>query len=610
MAMSRHTLPIGEHSAAPRSGQSLASAVGRLSSDSGRSGVEPPGSDPVPAHGFTALPSAVEACQSRSDENIVINEQPSIAQPQSAGSARAVRPASIAQGSIAVRYGGLGLRHGFVPLPVSLHRNRRPLGLTASLLDLITVLLSCGGGREYPHPSIAWLGVQLGVDERTVQRRIGRLIDLGHLVVFPRRTVAGRQGANAYDLQPLLAQAETLDAQETSARECRWGGVAAASPIVERRDLDPMEVPPTPTAEPAGRVLSRETPPTRGTPAGERSTCFPKQVTVPWPTPEQVSDDPGPAARLALAPVLAPILDRYQDPAPAAALGQFAGLQQRYHLAPQAFALALAEAVRQLEERLEAVQQAVLGHVRRPVAYLYAVLAQLLAERAAPVPIPPQAEPTAAARVRTAVTRLAAELGAPQPISCGNQAVKLYRQSSMAPAAFWSLLREAACQTRRCTIRTTKNDGTPNAMPLFFTILKRLLDAPAGPTTSHGPMRQTQSREHERAGRAPAPAPPIIEDHSIWRGVLEELRVIMTPTNFLRCLATRVVGQSGDLLQVAVPSGLEMYWFDTHIRRRVEEAVAARGHAGIRVQFVVAPAVPGPASTSQIEEGFPAMAIR
>ncbi|HVA91372.1 MAG TPA: hypothetical protein VNL71_16175, partial [Chloroflexota bacterium] len=77
----------------------------------------------------------------------------------------------------------------------------------------------------------------------------------------------------------------------------------------------------------------------------------------------------------------------------------------------------------------------------------------------------------------------------------------------------------------------------------------------------------------------------------------------MTPANFARCLATHVVGQDGDLLQVSVPSTLELHWFDTRIRRRVEEAVAARGHSTVRIQFVIT----HPARTStylnRVQEG-------
>jgi len=51
------------------------------------------------------------------------------------------------------------------------------------------------------------------------QGRVSRLVALSHLVVSQRPTVVGRQGANAYDLQPLLAQASALDAQDACASD-------------------------------------------------------------------------------------------------------------------------------------------------------------------------------------------------------------------------------------------------------------------------------------------------------------------------------------------------------------------------------------------------------
>ena len=45
--------------------------------------------------------------------------------------------------------------------------------------------------------------------------------------------------------------------------------------------------------------------------------------------------------------------------------------------------------------------------------------------------------------------------------------------------------------------------------------------------------------------------------------------------------------EDGDRLQVSVPGPLERHWFDTHIRRRVEEAVVACGHPTMRIQFVI-----------------------
>jgi len=75
----------------------------------------------------------------------------------------------------------------------------------------------------------------------------------------------------------------------------------------------------------------------------------------------------------------------------------------------------------------------------------------------------------------------------------------------------------------------------------------------------------------------------------------------MTPANFARCVATRVVGQDGDLLQVAAPSALELHWFDIRSRRRVEEVAAASDHMNVRIHFVSAPAPSTRTEQVQIE---------
>lgn len=59
MAMSRHTLPMGEHSARLQSSQSITAAADRIVAGSDASDVKVHGTDPVPARGFTALPNAV-----------------------------------------------------------------------------------------------------------------------------------------------------------------------------------------------------------------------------------------------------------------------------------------------------------------------------------------------------------------------------------------------------------------------------------------------------------------------------------------------------------------------------------------------------------------------
>jgi chromosomal replication initiation ATPase DnaA len=47
-----------------------------------------------------------------------------------------------------------------------------------------------------------------------------------------------------------------------------------------------------------------------------------------------------------------------------------------------------------------------------------------------------------------------------------------------------------------------------------------------------------------------------------------------------------VLDHAGDVVQVAAPNQFERQWFETQLRRRVDEALGARGFAGVRVLFV------------------------
>jgi hypothetical protein len=415
---------------------------------------------------------------------------------------------------------------------------------------------------------MAELAARLGVRERTAQRRLARLLALGYLRRVRRADETGADLANGYDLRPLWQRLDELDEGDDQT----GGRVTVVSPLIKRdlRDLDPRKDPPTPIVSKTGMTADNE----RGTPttgASERSAGEGNE-----PASEVDNTD-----RAAMASLLAPILAAYQEAHPAAAVGQFLGLRQRYKLDLPAFAQALGQARRRVDERLAAAGE--LGPVKRPVAYLYAALAQDLAA-AAPAGNTCEVEPEPEAQLRAAMLRLAVQLGAPRPSSAASRILRLFRRSGLTPAVFWTRMRQAAGELRQCAIQVRGQDGEPNGLPLFLAILQRII---AGRRRPGGTQAGTRRDRGASGQPVAAEAPAVNEAHPVWRAVLEYLRGVLTRENFTRCLATRVAGQEGAVLRLAVPSQFEQAWFTRQLGRHVQGALAERGHAGVEVVFVV-----------------------
>ena len=89
----------------------------------------------------------------------------------------------------------------------------------------------------------------------------------------------------------------------------------------------------------------------------------------------------------------------------------------------------------------------------------------------------------------------------------------------------------------------------------------------------------------------PAPrveALPPTETHPIWRRVLDELRLVMTPENYNTWLAqTWLVRQEGDLLRIAVPKPFHRDWLENKLHGRIMHTLQRLGHAGVQVEYVV-----------------------
>ena len=215
------------------------------------------------------------------------------------------------------------------------------------------------------------------------------------------------------------------------------------------------------------------------------------------------------------------------------------------------------------------------------------------------------------------VTALSAELGDNAPASSVTRARNLCRDAGVSPERFLRLLDEAAARTRdrQASIVKRRDDGTtPNGMPYLFAVLQDLLHPASARTrmAGVGPDRHRGERPGRRRRRADgdgesvssyttwsdSPVPlPIVEEHPVWRAVLDELAQVMTSENFNAWLAsTRALGQEGEVLRVAVPAVFNKTWLEQKLRGKVAGALHTINDAALHtervahVEYVVDPA--------------------
>ncbi len=212
------------------------------------------------------------------------------------------------------------------------------------------------------------------------------------------------------------------------------------------------------------------------------------------------------------------------------------------------------------------------------------------------------------------IAALAAELGDDAPTSSTTRARNLQRAAGMPLDRFLRLLDEAAARTRdrQASIVKRRRDGeTPNGMPYLFAVLQDLVHpapprmADVGPDRRRaGPSgrRRQRADSHSRgeasgsyAAWSDSPARlPIVEEHLVWRAVLDELAQVMTSENFNAWLATtRALDQDGEVLRVAVPAAFNKTWLEQKLHGKVMAALHKVDDDGIgagrvaRVAYVV-----------------------
>ena len=143
-------------------------------------------------------------------------------------------------------------------------------------------------------------------------------------------------------------------------------------------------------------------------------------------------------------------------------------------------------------------------------------------------------------------------------------------------------------------------------MPYLFAVLQDLLH-PVPPWMANVGL-DTDRRQSSPSGRrrrrrddgcgeptssyaawSDSPTPlPIVEEHPVWRAVLDELAQVMTAENYNAWLAsTRALDQDGDVLRVAVPAAFNKTWLEHKLAGKVAGALHTIDYAALRVEPIV-----------------------
>lgn len=130
--------------------------------------------------------------------------------------------AAVSDKAVAKRWGKDLTAGGWAALPNVIINNAAELGLTPLDMSIILKLASHWWERNTaPHPSKAGMAQAIGVDERTIQRRITALCNKGYLERNPRSSTKGGSLTNAYSLKGLIKAARPLALAEKARLEAK-----------------------------------------------------------------------------------------------------------------------------------------------------------------------------------------------------------------------------------------------------------------------------------------------------------------------------------------------------------------------------------------------------
>jgi len=454
------------------------------------------------------------------------------------------------------RYGVALLTGGYTALPTYAWGYYARLGVTEAEMVLIAQLCTYWWSARDPYPGETALAARMGKTIRTIQGYLRSLEGKGLLHIQTRLSTNGRQSTNAYDLRPFFAAVEGLarldglltadgdDAPPATATTTRAHRPHSA------RDNDACNSGPYDQHEKADQYAERE------------SLCAEMERTGP----AHIATD-GAAAGLCR--------------------GEESGGGRVKNSSPQ---------VNPIE-----INTFDLDSI--PPTPTKATLTTTTGGDGTATSGNPDDQALAAA-----LAALGTELGDDAPRSSLGRARNLCHDTGVSPARFLRLLDEAAARTRdrQVSIVKRRRDGqTPNGMPYLFAVLTDLLHpapprtADVGPTTDRPRAGPSGRRRRQRAGGRSEPVTsyaawsdsparlPIVEEHPVWRAVLDELAQVLTPENFNAWLATtRALSREGEVLRVAVPAAFNKIWLEQKLHGKVLGALHAIDYLALGVEHV------------------------
>jgi hypothetical protein len=128
--------------------------------------------------------------------------------------ASAPKPASTDR-KIAQKWGAAVASAGWTAMPNVIIKRQKALGLTPLDANIILQLLTYWWEHEnLPRPSKATIAAAIGVDPRTVQRRIASMENAKFIKRVPRTSSTKGSNPNLYDFSGLIAAAQPFALEE------------------------------------------------------------------------------------------------------------------------------------------------------------------------------------------------------------------------------------------------------------------------------------------------------------------------------------------------------------------------------------------------------------
>jgi len=464
------------------------------------------------------------------------------------------------------RYGLALLTGGYTALPTYAWVYYARLGVGEAEMVCLAQLCTYWWSARDPYPGEAALAARMGKTVRTIQGYLRALEAKGVLHIQTRLSTNGRQSTNAYDLRPFFAAVEGLarrdgllddDAAPIAPAPRDYGSCHQPQ---SADDNDSYNFGPFDHNNKAQEEAERKPLCAGGESTGPENTATAgRQPGTPW------GEEFGTGGVKNLSPQVNPIEIENFD--------------------------------------LDAIPPTPTKTTRTPTDV-----------EARP---PACAEPDDQA-LASEIAALSAALGDDAPRSSLGRARNLCRDAGVSSPRFLRLLDEAAARTRdrQASIVKRRRDGRAvNGMPYLFAVLQDLLHpAPlrtrdVGPAPDHRHVDPHDRRRRRRgsdrgepvnsyAAWSDSPARlPIVEEHPVWRAVLDDLAQVLTVENFNAWLATtRVVHQEGEVLRVAVPAAFNKTWLEQKLASKVAAALHKIDYAALgagrvgHVEYVVAEA--------------------